>query len=155
MTDHIIFELSLKAERVDISERKRKKNQGSNWCWSGTRKVIYVCGGHKCTWCGIGTDIEGVVLSLDHIIPNAFGGSNHRSNLVTACVKCNSRRGDRLIPDWINYMKASNHYSSKEVSKAIVRLFKAYDNHTTKAWNEYRKAAIASGYLIKTPKGYK
>ena len=47
----------------------------------------------QCTYCGTpGTDAE---LEVDHIIPVAGGGSNHMSNLTTACRKCNQKKSDR------------------------------------------------------------
>ena len=46
-----------------------------------------------CTYCGVsGNDAE---LEVDHIIPVALGGSNHMSNLTTACRKCNSEKSDK------------------------------------------------------------
>jgi hypothetical protein len=48
----------------------------------------------KCTYCGIpGTDAE---LEIDHIIPVSKGGSNHISNLTTACRKCNQQKRDKI-----------------------------------------------------------
>jgi len=45
----------------------------------------------RCTYCGVpGTDAE---LEIDHVVPVASGGSNHVSNLTTACRACNQRKG--------------------------------------------------------------
>ncbi len=45
----------------------------------------------QCTYCAApGTDAE---LEVDHIIPVARGGSNHMSNLTTACRACNQKKG--------------------------------------------------------------
>ena len=35
-------------------------------------------------------------LTLDHVIPKSRGGSNSWENLVTACKKCNQKKGSRL-----------------------------------------------------------
>lgn len=35
------------------------------------------------------------LVTLDHIIPSSRGGSNHPSNLRTACKPCNSSRQDK------------------------------------------------------------
>lgn len=32
--------------------------------------------------------------TLDHVIPQAKGGGNHRSNMVMACQECNCLKGD-------------------------------------------------------------
>jgi hypothetical protein len=50
----------------------------------------------RCTYCGIpGTDAE---LEIDHIIAIAKGGSNHISNLTTACRSCNQAKGSGAAP---------------------------------------------------------
>lgn len=47
-----------------------------------------------CTYCGVkGTDAE---LHVDHIHPVSKGGSNHMSNLTTACRTCNSEKRDKV-----------------------------------------------------------
>lgn len=47
----------------------------------------------QCTYCGAsGNDTE---LEVDHIIAVANGGSNHMSNLTTACVACNRSKSDK------------------------------------------------------------
>lgn len=49
-----------------------------------------------CSYCGApGTDAE---LEIDHIIPVAKGGSNHMSNLTTACRAFNQSKGARASP---------------------------------------------------------
>jgi hypothetical protein len=55
----------------------------------------------RCTYCGIpGTDAE---LEIDHIIPVSKGGSNHLSNLTTACRKCNQSKGNKeMTPKYNN-----------------------------------------------------
>lgn len=36
-------------------------------------------------------------LTLDHVIPKCRGGENTWENLVTACKKCNQKKGSRLL----------------------------------------------------------
>ena len=36
-------------------------------------------------------------LTFDHVIPRARGGRNTPDNVVSACMPCNSRKGDKLI----------------------------------------------------------
>lgn len=57
-----------------------------------SRKNILRRDGHRCQYCGR-TD---VALTVDHIIPKARLGEDTWENLVTACVECNNRKGDRL-----------------------------------------------------------
>jgi len=59
-----------------------------------TRQNIFRRDGHSCLYCGAR---EG--LTLDHVIPRARGGRTHWNNLVTACYKCNSRKGDLSLEE--------------------------------------------------------
>jgi 5-methylcytosine-specific restriction endonuclease McrA len=42
---------------------------------------------------GYYTEIPGVYLSIDHIIPLAKGGTSDRSNLRVLCTTCNTAKG--------------------------------------------------------------
>jgi len=44
-----------------------------------------------CQYCGKKTH----TLTIDHVIPKSRGGSDTWDNLVTACVKCNNKKGNR------------------------------------------------------------
>jgi hypothetical protein len=51
-----------------------------------------------CTYCGAsGNDAE---LEIDHIIPVSKGGSNHISNLTTACKACNMKKSNKSEEDF-------------------------------------------------------
>ncbi|WP_018477459.1 HNH endonuclease [Pontibacter roseus] len=43
-----------------------------------------------CQYCGTNKN-----LTLDHLLPRSRGGETNWLNLVTACSRCNSRKGDR------------------------------------------------------------
>ena len=45
---------------------------------------------HSCQYCG-----SNKRLTLDHVMPRAQGGAHTWDNIVTACEKCNSLKGDR------------------------------------------------------------
>lgn len=45
---------------------------------------------HECQYCGGHSD-----LTLDHVIPKSRGGKDRWENLVTACNRCNVRKGNR------------------------------------------------------------
>ncbi len=51
---------------------------------------------HTCQYCGIKSD-----LTLDHVFPKSRGGGDSWENLVTACNRCNVRKGNRT-PDEAN-----------------------------------------------------
>lgn len=47
---------------------------------------------HSCQYCGSGKH-----LTLDHVMPRSKGGSHTWDNVVAACERCNSRKGDRTL----------------------------------------------------------
>jgi 5-methylcytosine-specific restriction endonuclease McrA len=55
-----------------------------------TRQNLYKRDGNKCAYCGKDDD-----LTLDHVIPRSQGGVDSWTNLVTACQKCNTLKGNR------------------------------------------------------------
>ena len=48
---------------------------------------------HRCQYCG--TRPPKAQLTVDHVVPKARGGETSWENCVAACVRCNSRKGDR------------------------------------------------------------
>lgn len=77
-------------------ENRTQKNQGMNWITQHKRLAIYMRDGLACAYCGDGVE-DGAKLTLDHLTPYSEGGSNHESNLVTCCHRCNSSRGNRSV----------------------------------------------------------
>jgi hypothetical protein len=55
--------------------------------WQKTRKAILQRDQYTCAYCGR------EATTVDHIIPVSLGGDAHPSNLVAACVPCNSSKG--------------------------------------------------------------
>ncbi len=55
------------------------------------RKNILKRDGYKCAYCGR-SDLP---LTIDHVIPRSKGGKETWENLVTACYRCNNKKGDR------------------------------------------------------------
>jgi len=53
--------------------------------------------GRKCAYCGA----ENVPLEIEHIQQKSKGGSNRVSNLTIACVRCNQKKGNRSIEDFL------------------------------------------------------
>jgi len=56
-----------------------------------TKKNVLRRDGHRCQYCGRSRG----PMTTDHVIPRSLGGSESWSNLVTACVSCNRRKGNR------------------------------------------------------------
>ncbi|HFE52841.1 MAG TPA: HNH endonuclease [Bacteroidetes bacterium] len=56
-----------------------------------TRKNIIKRDNRQCQYCGTRTG----PFTVDHVIPKDRGGTDSWENLVCACVRCNSRKGNR------------------------------------------------------------
>jgi 5-methylcytosine-specific restriction endonuclease McrA len=59
-----------------------------------TRRNIYHHYGYKCCYCGV--KLPTTDLNLDHVVPRSRGGATDWTNIVTSCIPCNLRKGDRL-----------------------------------------------------------
>ncbi len=55
------------------------------------RKNIMKRDNHTCQYCGKNSR----PMTIDHVIPKSFGGKDTWENLVCACLKCNSKKGNR------------------------------------------------------------
>lgn len=53
--------------------------------------------GRQCAYCGA----ENVPLEIEHIQPKSQGGSNRVSNLTIACVRCNQKKSNKPIEDFL------------------------------------------------------
>lgn len=84
--------------------------QGSKWCWPPTRWAILwrdrckKTNKLRCLWCNTKATVDEVYagklrLCLDHLDPVYDGGTNHPTNLVSACLSCNSSRGKESFED--------------------------------------------------------
>ena len=58
-----------------------------------TRANLYARDGYRCQYCG--QKHSSSSLTYDHVIPVAMGGQKNWENIVTCCVSCNRRKGNR------------------------------------------------------------
>ncbi|NTW10710.1 MAG: HNH endonuclease [Chlorobiaceae bacterium] len=56
-----------------------------------TRKNILLRDNYQCQYCGTSE----TPLTVDHILPRSRGGESTWENLITACSRCNSAKGNR------------------------------------------------------------
>jgi len=63
-----------------------------------TNTILFARDGYRCQYCGRHKSELGRRESLtrDHVKPLSRGGGNSWDNVVTACTRCNARKGDRL-----------------------------------------------------------
>lgn len=104
----IVLILLKKAELISKDNRKTLRSMNGNYPWPSvirlskyisvpykrvvlSRKNILRRDLYKCGYCGRGD----LPLTIDHIIPKAKGGIDSWENLVSACTKCNNKKGDR------------------------------------------------------------
>lgn len=57
------------------------------------RKTLFARDGNRCQYCG--KTYPHYQLSFDHVTPRSRGGETCWENVVTCCLTCNSRKGDR------------------------------------------------------------
>ena len=73
--------------RTYLNIRRRREQS------SMKRFRIYTRDKFRCQYCGAKKTAS--ELTLDHILPRSRGGDNTPINVVTACLQCNNRKGDR------------------------------------------------------------
>ena len=58
-----------------------------------SRVNVYQRDDHRCQYCGVRKRAR--ELTYDHVIPRARGGLTNFENIVTCCVRCNSKKDSR------------------------------------------------------------
>lgn len=90
---------------IRIVERVIQRAIRKGWLWDFTARVIIasltpsrvragVMG--PCFYCG-----DEFAATVDHLVPRALGGTDDQWNLVSACHRCNSRKGNRTADEFI------------------------------------------------------
>lgn len=75
-------------------DTKRRRASADNYranIKKNKRDAIYERDGRACCYCGSTEE-----LTIDHIIPVAWGGTNEDENLQTLCHDCNNAKGNRM-----------------------------------------------------------
>jgi 5-methylcytosine-specific restriction endonuclease McrA len=93
-----------------------------------TKREIFRRDGYTCQYCGSSTKH----LTLDHVIPRHRGGEYTWSNLVTACQKCNLKKGGRT-PDEVNMQLRRK---PEEPRATAIYLYGVYLD-VNEEWHEY------------------
>jgi 5-methylcytosine-specific restriction endonuclease McrA len=93
-----------------------------------SRQMIYKRDDHMCQYCG---SIKN--LTIDHIMPRSRGGDNSWSNLVTACMHCNTHKGDKTPEEWGKLLY-------KKPKAPFNRMTLALNKSNVIEWKEYAYA---------------
>ncbi len=59
-----------------------------------SRKNVFLRDNYTCQYCG--KHFEPKYLTCDHVIPRSRGGITEWMNIVTSCIYCNLKKGDKL-----------------------------------------------------------
>lgn len=88
-----------------------------------TRQNIFKRDGHRCVYCGLHGE-----LTLDHVLPKSRGGRTSWDNLVTACKRCNARKGD-YTPE-----EASMPMRQRPFKPSFIMFLRDYSGATDDSW---------------------
>ena len=94
--------LSMEAVRFDMQRLEEPEIDGVEY-QQGTlfgyevREYLLEKWGRKCFYC----EVEGVPLQVEHIVARSNGGTDRISNLTLACAKCNQKKGNQDVKDFL------------------------------------------------------
>lgn len=91
-----------------------------------TRSNLFKRDLHTCQYCGTNKD-----LTLDHVIPKSRNGKTSWTNLVTACKRCNSRKGD-FTPD-----EAGMILKNQPFKPNFVVFLRDHSGHSMEEWRPF------------------
>ena len=120
------------------------------WIRLQPRLAIYLRDKLTCTWCGKSVH-DGAELTLDHCKPRSKHGGNKPSNLVTSCLSCNSRRGDRSLASFSKV--AAQHNVSQITPQSVLSRVTAsrrrnLDKHLAQAKRLLTHPAVAETAML-------
>jgi len=87
---------------------------------------------YQCLYCGSNKN-----LTLDHLMPKSRGGGSSWTNLVTACMRCNTKKGDRTPEE------AGLTLKQKPRKPSLVAFLSANAGSLDETWQIYLKVKKA------------
>jgi 5-methylcytosine-specific restriction endonuclease McrA len=81
------------------------------------RKTIHDRERGACFYCLRRTPAN--VQRLDHVVPRARFGRNSYRNLVSSCMECNTRKGDRPAPDFLRTLYRQGRLTPAELDARL------------------------------------
>lgn len=88
-----------------------------------SRRNIFERDENTCQYCGRKRDRS--ELTLDHVVPRSRGGTSTWTNIVVACIRCNMRKGDRLLTE-LNMKLLRRPVKPAWATRVGVKLGRAY-----------------------------
>jgi 5-methylcytosine-specific restriction endonuclease McrA len=86
----------------------------------------------QCQYCGASRN-----LTLDHLYPRSRGGKSSWTNLVTACNRCNTRKGDRTPEE------AGLNLKQEPKKPSLVAFLRLHSSSLEQSWGNYLKSEPA------------
>jgi 5-methylcytosine-specific restriction endonuclease McrA len=99
------------------------------------RRNIFLRDRHTCQYCGV--TFGHAELTIDHVIPRSRGGDTDWNNLVVACTRCNTRKGN-MLPQEIDMIPSRKPRKPSWVS--TLRL-QPVGLSTPNLWNQFLKVS--------------
>lgn len=101
--------------KIVLRKSQRQIDQGVSW-------KVFKRDGYACRYCAI----EGVPMTVDHLVLWEEGGPSTPENLLTACRKCNKTRGNTPYENWLMhpfYTKVSKNLSegARQANRDLVQ----------------------------------
>lgn len=117
--------------------------------------------GWKCVWCGkSGTGKGSIPLTVDHLQPRnpraGKRGTDRTTNLVAACVGCNTKRGNMPLEAWLGKVPANRRAAAREYVRKLGerdRAFRAQARMSAAKSAALREARRITGQVSET-RGY-
>jgi 5-methylcytosine-specific restriction endonuclease McrA len=91
-----------------------------------SRQNVFKRDGQKCVYCGSKND-----LTIDHVLPKSRGGRTTWGNLVTACKRCNTKKGD-FLPEEANMI-----LPFKPFKPSFIMFLRDYSGLGDESWHPY------------------
>jgi len=98
---------------------------------SFTRKNIFLRDNFTCYYCN--DQLKAKELTLDHVLPKSKGGWNNWDNIVTACIPCNKKKGNRTPEEANMKLRRPPKSPSVPIYLQIIRNI----GNTKKQWHKY------------------
>lgn len=95
-----------------------------------TRRNVLHRDDHACQYCGY----TGDDLTLDHVVPRSRGGIDSWENIVTACVHCNVKKGNRTPQEAYMLLQKSPR---RPYSGLYFEMSKHIRNGLHREWQKY------------------
>ncbi len=129
-TDRMIRAASTELPQPLVIRLRRYIKLPHNLSLPLTRRLVYARDQYTCQYCG--GHFPASQLTLDHIIPKSRGGQKVWENIVTACKRCNQKKGNRT-PQEAHMHLIRQPYRPRYI--ALVWLKAPHARHP--AWEKY------------------